>query len=84
MPLILPEPTRKDKLKGWLCANRLTYAKIGARLGLAASSLSLILNGNTARPERVAQLRELGIPEELLPEPLYIPPGPKRKTLPKT
>jgi hypothetical protein len=79
MSLILSEPTRKDKLKGWLCAHRLTYAAIGAHLGLAASSLSLILNGDTARPERVAQLRELGIPEELLPEPLYIPPGPKRK-----
>ena len=79
MPLILSEPTRKDKLKGWLCTNRLTYAEIGAHIGLAASSLAIILNGDTARPERVAQLRELGIPEELLPEPLYIPPGPKRK-----
>jgi hypothetical protein len=79
MTLILENPARKDKLKGWLCANRLTYAEIGTHLGMAASSVSFILNGDTARPERVAQLRELGIPEELLPDPLYIPPGPKRK-----
>ena len=84
MSLMLSEPTRKDKLKGWLCAHRLTYADIGAQLGMVASSVALILNSDTARPERVDQLRDLGIPEEYLPAPLYVPPGPKPKAKPET
>ena len=77
MSFMLPEPTRKDKLKGWLCAHRLTYAGIGAQLGMAAASVFHIFNSDTARPERVEQLRSLGIPEDLLPAPHYTPPGPK-------
>lgn len=79
MNLILPEPTRVDKLKGWLYTRRLTYEGIGQTLGLTSASVLKIVNSETARPERVEQLKSLGIPEELLPEPRYIPPGPKPK-----
>lgn len=77
MPLILTEPNRKDKLKGWLLAHRLTHAMIGASLGMATSSVCLMLQKETARPERVEGLKALGIPAEFLPVPKYIPPGPK-------
>lgn len=79
MSLILSEPSRQDKLKGWLTSHRLTYADIGNKVGMVASSVFLMLRKETARPERVEQLKALGIPEELLPVPKYIPPGPKPK-----
>lgn len=79
MAFILTEPTRKDKLKGWLLAHRLTYAFLGDKIGMSAGNICTLLSQETARPERVAQLAALGIPEELLPRPLYTPPGPKPK-----
>ena len=39
--------------------------------------LRRIFLAETAPPERVSRLIELGIPQELLPEPLALPTGPK-------
>ncbi len=77
MPLILTEPSKKDKLKGWMVSHGLTYAKLGAGLDMAQSAVFALLHSDTARPERVEQLKALGVPAEFLPEPKYTPPGPK-------
>ena len=79
MNIILPEPSRIDKLKGWLRTYRYTLNDVAKHMDLTARGVLLIINAETARPERVKQLKTLGVPEELLPEARYITPGRQRK-----
>lgn len=66
----LPKITRKDKLRGWMAANRMTYAFIGAQLGISNVAAHKCLMREFTGARRVAELRALGIPETLLPRPL--------------
>ncbi len=79
MKLNIAEPNRIDNIKAWLSARHLTHADVGQALGITAAAVTKMLNNDHARPERVAQLREIGIPEDLLPEARYITPGRKPK-----
>ncbi len=68
MHLILTEPTRIDKLKGWLRMNRISQRQLARCMGMSQTKLnSLVVNSNHATEKRVEQLRTLGVPEELLP-----------------
>jgi hypothetical protein len=77
MKLILPEPSKLDKLRGWLSTYRLTYGDLAGAMGITTSAVGYLLTSQTARPERVEQLRDLGLPEDLLPVARYTAPGRK-------
>ncbi len=74
---ILPEPNRQDKLKGWLRARKMTYGALSKLLGMSVFHTGKLLNRDYATPARVARLRALGVPEELLPEAREWRPGRK-------
>lgn len=74
--------TRQEQLEVWLKRNKASYAALARCLGMTRQGMRNLLNGDTAPSDRVAQLRAVvidgqRIPEELLPVPLDIKPGPK-------
>jgi len=70
-------PTRQELLALYLKRKRLSYARLGKLLGITGQSVFRLCRNDTAPTRRVEQLLEAGIPAELLPAPLDIPPGPK-------
>lgn len=68
MHLILTEPTRIDKLKAWFIMRRITQGQLAKILGMSQFRTCKLLNRDHASPQRVEQLRTLGVPEDLLPE----------------
>ena len=74
--------TRQEQLEVWLKRNKATYAALARCLGMTRQGTRNLLKSDTAPSERVTQLRAVvidgqHIPEELLPLPLDIKPGPK-------
>lgn len=59
--------------------NSLTYVAIGKHLGMSGSGVLRLISGKRMPVKRHAQLLELGVPEYLLPYPLDVPRGPKKK-----
>ena len=80
MNQIISEPTRKNKIAGFLRTYNLTYAKLGELLGVSNQGAYKMLNADQISEERLNQLKDLGIPfpKELLPE----AKGPKADWLP--
>ena len=76
--LIFKNVTRQDKLKIWLDLSGISYAKLAEMLVVEPSVARRLCKGDSVSPYRWAQLQAVGIPEELLPESKFIPPGPKR------
>lgn len=72
--------TRQDMLSIWLKRQGMTQAKIARALEVGEISVSRWLRAERIPEKRHEQLVNLGIPAELLPKPLDITPGPKRKT----
>lgn len=70
---------RQDRLQIWLKLNGKTQAEIARALDVGEVSVSRWVRAENIPPKRHRQLLELGIPAELLPEPVDITPGPKRK-----
>ena len=70
MNQIISEPTRKNKIAGFLRTYNLTYAKLGELLGVSNQGAYKMLNADQISEERLNQLKDLGIPfpKELLPE----------------
>lgn len=77
-------PTRQERLKLWLWSNNVPQAEIARRLGVAKSSVGYWIRRDFLSAQRVEQLRELGIPEDLLPCARDIPSGPRPKLLQAT
>lgn len=71
--------TRQDKLLIWLKRHGRTQADIARALEVGDVSVSRWMKAETIPSKRHEQLVKLGIPAELLPPPLDIVPGPKRK-----
>ena len=74
--------TRQEQLEIWLKRNKTTYAALARCLGMTRQGTRNLLKSETAPSDRVTQLRTVvidgqRIPEELLPLPLDIKPGPK-------
>lgn len=63
----------------WLKRQGLTQAEIARALDVGEVSVSRWLKAERIPEKRHEALVKLGIPSELLPEPLDITPGPKRK-----
>lgn len=71
--------TRKDMLCIWLKRNGRTQADIARALEVGEISVSRWMKADTIPSKRHEQLVKLGIPQELLPEPVDIVPGPKKR-----
>lgn len=73
------ELTRQELLKLWFWKSSLAQADLARALGVAGSTVCAWMRREHLSSWRVAQLREFGIPEELLPLARDIPSGPKPK-----
>lgn len=71
--------TRQDMLCIWLKRNGKTQADIARALEVGEVSVSRWMRAESIPEKRHEQLVKFGIPAELLPEPLDITPGPKKK-----
>ena len=76
------EKTRHELLCQWLRDKGIRLYEVAELLDVSKSSISRALKGATIPCRRHAQLVALGIPKDLLPMPLDITPGPKKKTAP--
>lgn len=75
----LIEVTRHDKLVLWLKKNGLDFAKLGKAIGITRVSVGRLCRSETIPVRRHKQLTALGVPADLLPEPLDLNPGPRRR-----
>lgn len=73
--------TRQDMLCVWLKRNGWTQAEIARALEVGETSISRWMRAERIPEKRHEQLVKLGIPAELLPQPVDITPGPKRKAI---
>ncbi len=60
---------RKTALRAWLAYHEMDLFFIADRIGAAHSTVTRLLKRDRASYKRVEQLRALGIPGELLPQP---------------
>lgn len=72
---------RQDMLLLWLKRQGISQAAIARALEVGEVSVSRWIRAQNIPSKRHEQLVKLGIPEELLPEPLDVTPGPKRANL---
>lgn len=72
--------TRQDRLLIWLRRNGISQTDIARALDVGKVAVSRWMRVETLPVRRHQQLVKFGIPEDLLPTPLDITPGPKRKS----
>lgn len=73
--------TRQDMLSIWLKRQGKTQADIARALEVGEVSVSRWMKAKSIPVRRHEQLVKFGIPADLLPPPLDITPGPKRKVI---
>ena len=73
------EPTRQELLLLWLKRNGIQQGDIAKALHTGKNTVSRWLRADTIPTWRHRQLLDYGIPAELLPAPVDIAPGPKRR-----
>lgn len=74
------EPTRQELLQLWLKRNGIQQGDIAKALNTGKNTVSRWLRADSIPTWRHRQLLDYGIPAELLPAPVDIAPGPKRRT----
>jgi transcriptional regulator with XRE-family HTH domain len=62
-------PSRQARLKAWLLLKNIEQKSLAAQLGISEQLLSMTLTGKRVSRTRIAALAQLGIPEDLLPQP---------------
>ena len=72
---------RQEALLLWMHRAGQTYTRMGAALDVTPNAVSKLLGNETIPVQRHKQFLALGVPEELLPQPLDIKPGPKPRTV---
>lgn len=77
----LTELSRQEKLRLWMSRNRWTYARLARSLDITSNAVAKLCNQSTMPVRRHAQIVTLGVPAELLPQPLDVKPGPKPRKL---
>ena len=70
---------RQAELRVWLIRNGMTYAEIGRRMGITSSGVLRLVQGERMPTKRHSEMVGMGIPADLLPQPLDVPFGPPRK-----
>ena len=73
------EPTRQELLQLWRRRRGMLQGDIARSLGIGQNTVSRWLRADSIPTWRHRQLVGLGIPAELLPAPVDIAPGPKRR-----
>lgn len=71
---------RKAKLQAWLAYHGVLKSQLAQYLGVHPSMVTRMLRSDRAPAKRIAQLKEFGIPEELLPLPSRPPGRPAKQT----
>jgi hypothetical protein len=71
----LSELTREEKLLVWMKRNQESFVTIAKKMHLTRRSIVYLLTSETISPIRHAQLIKIGLPESLLPPPVYKKPG---------
>ena len=71
----LSELTREEKLLVWMKRNQESFVNIAKKMHLTRRSIVYLLTSETISPIRHAQLIKIGLPESLLPPPVYKKPG---------
>jgi len=79
MSFILTEREKVIKRKAWLLTNAWTFDKLSRLFDMSRGNVFALIEKSHVRPEYVAKLREINMPEDLLPEARYTRPGPKPK-----
>ena len=69
--------TRQQALKAHLAAFGPKYSKIAEKIERTIPTVIDLCQRETAAPDLVKQLEEMGIPKDLLPTPGFNKPGPK-------
>ena len=62
------QPTRQDRLRGFLAEHRVTQRRLGELLGVTEAYVGQILAGKRRPQHYIDELVKLGIPRDLLPE----------------
>ena len=75
--------TRQQALRAHLAVYGPKYTELAREMDISVRTVTELCQRETASPFRVEQMKELGIPEELLPIPVYSKPGPKPNRLPE-
>lgn len=76
-PITREDLTRQERLLIWISRQSKTQAAIANGIGVSKAAIGRLLFSERAPSWRVQQLREYGIPEDLLPRAEDIPPGTK-------
>ena len=71
----LSELTREEKLLVWMKRYHESFVTIAKKMHLTRKSIVYLLTSETISPIRHAQLIKIGLPESLLPPPVYKKPG---------
>lgn len=79
-PNLIPV-NRQEALLLWMRRTSQTYVRLAGEMGLTGNAVSKLLSQETMPTHRHRQLLDLGVPEELLPQPMDIKPGPKPRTV---
>lgn len=72
----MPE-NRREALRIWLIANKITFVELGKCFGMTASGVSQAVSYDRMKVEYHNALVEYGIPSELLPRAEGVSLGPK-------
>lgn len=73
------EPTRQERLHLWFRRSGLSQAAVARHLGISPVSFGRWLRAERLPVRNVAMMRELGMPEELLPLARDVRPGRRGK-----
>jgi len=68
MCLSFKQPTRQDKLRGFLAWHGVSQRALAKKLGVSEVYIGQILSGKRRPQYYIEKLIQMGIPSELLPE----------------
>ena len=77
------EPTRQERLHLWFRRCGLSQAAVARRLDISAVAFGRWLRADRLPVRNVAMLREIGVPENLLPLAQDIRPGRRKRQAPE-
>ena len=72
--------SRLTSLREWMSSHDITFKAVGEHLDVTGNGARTLLHRNTIPTKRHEQLRSLGFPHDLLPEPCDKKTGPRPKT----
>mgnify|MGYP002558174850 CR=1 FL=1 len=75
--LTYAQPSRQQRLLAWIRENGVSLSSIARTIGVSVTIVSKWIRAESIPTRRVAQLKDYGIPEDLLPPGVDLVPGPK-------